>query len=70
MNRSPATEPAPVFVNRVGFEDGVNFWGGSRIIAPGGALVAAAPFFDECLVFGIVDRRDLLRERRLAPRVG
>jgi predicted amidohydrolase len=52
-----------VFVNRVGFEDGVNFWGGSRIIAPSGALVAAAAFFDESLVYGEVDRRDLLRER-------
>jgi len=52
-----------VFVNRVGFEDGVNFWGGSRIIAPSGAQVAAAPFFDESLTYGTVDRRDLLRER-------
>jgi predicted amidohydrolase len=52
-----------VFVNRVGFEDGVNFWGGSRIIAPSGALVTAAPFFDESLTFGTVDRRDILRER-------
>lgn len=52
-----------VFVNRVGFEDGVNFWGGSRIIAPSGALVVAAPFLDESLTYGTVDRRDLLRER-------
>ncbi len=52
-----------VFVNRVGFEDGVSFWGGSRIIAPSGAVIAEAPFFDEALVYGELDRRDVLRER-------
>jgi len=39
-----------VFVNRVGFEDGLGFWGGSRVLAPTGALVAKAPLFTpECL---------------------
>ena len=30
-----------IFANRVGFEDGVNFWGGSAIVGAGG-LVAGA----------------------------
>ncbi|HXX62305.1 MAG TPA: nitrilase-related carbon-nitrogen hydrolase, partial [Bacteroidota bacterium] len=30
------------FCNRVGFEDGVNFWGGSEVIAPDGTRVVSA----------------------------
>jgi predicted amidohydrolase len=52
-----------VFVNRVGFEDGVSFWGGSRVIAPDGTVLVQAPLFDESLTIGEVDRRDVLRER-------
>jgi len=29
-----------VFVNRVGYEDGVHFWGGSRVIGPDGSPLA------------------------------
>lgn len=44
-----------IFVNRVGFEDGVNFFGGSGIISPSGSWVVEAPELDECLVYGEVD---------------
>jgi predicted amidohydrolase len=37
------------FVNRVGVEDGVNFWGGSEMLTPSGATAAKAAFFDEDL---------------------
>lgn len=36
-----------VFVNRVGFEDGLGFWGGSRVITPTGASEYALKFFEE-----------------------
>jgi predicted amidohydrolase len=39
-----------VFVNRTGVEDGVNFWGGSEIVTPGGDIGARAKFFDEDLL--------------------
>jgi predicted amidohydrolase len=52
-----------VFVNRVGFEDGVNFWGGSRIVGPDGAPRAEAPLFDESLTYGEVDPLEVMRER-------
>ena len=39
-----------VHVNRVGFEDGVNFWGGSEVVAPDGTCVARAPDFEEALI--------------------
>lgn len=39
-----------VFVNRVGFEDGLGFWGGSRVISPTGELEQLLPLFDSMAV--------------------
>jgi len=39
-----------IFVNRVGFEDGLGFWGGSRVITPRGDVEKALPLFDEAVV--------------------
>ncbi len=39
-----------VFVNRVGTEAGVRFWGGSRVIDPSGETVAQAPFWEPALI--------------------
>ena len=36
-----------VFVNRVGFEDGVGFWGGSRVINPSGNIELTMELFEE-----------------------
>jgi len=54
------------FCNRVGFEDGVNFWGGSEIVAPDGSTVASAKLFEEDLIFGEIDDNELRRARRLS----
>lgn len=35
-----------VFVNRVGFEDGLGFWGGSRVITPRGEVELKLPNFE------------------------
>jgi len=35
-----------LFVNRVGFEDGVGFWGGSSVIAPTSKTIKKAKLFD------------------------
>ena len=40
-----------VFCNRTGFEDGLGFWGGSRIIEPNGKVVNIAKKFKEDLIF-------------------
>ncbi|MGH2858307.1 MAG: nitrilase-related carbon-nitrogen hydrolase [Solirubrobacteraceae bacterium] len=40
-----------VFVNRVGVAGPVRFWGGSQVVAPGGRVIAAAPRYEEALVF-------------------
>jgi predicted amidohydrolase len=52
------------YCNRVGVEDGVSFWGGSCVLAPGGQMIAAAPQFDEALTVTEVDI-DALRRARL-----
>jgi predicted amidohydrolase len=39
-----------VFVNRVGTEPGLTYWGGSHVVDPGGTVVAEAPRFEEALL--------------------
>jgi len=39
-----------VFVNRVGFEDGLGFWGGSRVVNAKSSVELKAPLFEECLL--------------------
>ena len=53
-----------IFSNRVGMEDGIAFWGGSHVLAPDGKTLAAAPYFDDALVFAEIDT-DALRRARL-----
>jgi predicted amidohydrolase len=56
-----------VHVNRVGFEDGVNFWGGSTVFGPDGELVAQAPYFEESLLVTTLDLSALRRARARLP---
>jgi predicted amidohydrolase len=55
-----------VFANRVGIEDGVNFWGGSQIVAPSGHPVAKAKLFEEDLITAAIDMNELRRARRFS----
>ena len=55
-----------VFSNRVGVEDGINFWGGSEIVDPSGEIIAAAKLFDEDLIVADVDDRKVQRARRFS----
>ncbi len=41
------TKAYVVFVNRVGFEDGLGFWGGSRVITPDGSVEYTLSLLDE-----------------------
>jgi predicted amidohydrolase len=56
-----------VLVNRVGFEDGLCFWGGSRIAGPDGRVLAEAPMLDEALTIGTIDLAELRRQRLITP---
>jgi predicted amidohydrolase len=55
-----------LFSNRVGFEDGVNFWGGSVITAPDGEHLATGAILKEDLVTAVLDSNEVLRARRFS----
>jgi NAD+ synthase (glutamine-hydrolysing) len=53
--------------NRVGYEDGLNFWGGSTIYDPNGELVAKGPYQQEGLTLAEIDLNQLHRTRARLP---
>lgn len=53
--------------NRVGYEDGLNFWGGSTIFDPNGELIARAPYHKEALIVQQIDLNQLHRTRTRLP---
>ena len=55
------------FCNRVGNEEGLTFWGGSRIVAADGSTVVQAPLWEEALVVGTLDTDDLRTQRYGLP---
>jgi predicted amidohydrolase len=58
-----------VFVNRVGDEAGLRFWGGSHVYDPWGRLVAEAPGGEPALVTAEIDLAEVRRRRRDMPLV-
>ena len=55
-----------VFCNRVGFEDGINFWGGSEVIDPFGNVTAVAKLFDEDMIYADINFEEVRRARHQA----
>jgi predicted amidohydrolase len=58
-----------VFVNRVGVEGELHFWGGSHVVDPWGEVVAAAPEEREALVYADLDLDRVRHRRREVPLV-
>lgn len=56
-----------IFVNRVGVEESISFWGGSEVIGPDGAAILSAPLFDDGLYFCDINLGDIRRERIALP---
>ncbi len=56
-----------LYCNRVGFEDGANFWGGSMVIGPNGDIIAQHEDPEEALVLATIDLADVRRERLANP---
>jgi predicted amidohydrolase len=56
-----------IFCNRVGVDESISFWGGSEVIAPTGAPLFSAPFFEEGLYLVDVSLADVRRERVALP---
>jgi len=56
-----------LYCNRVGYEDGINFWGGSEVIAPSGEVVRRGLLLEEDFVLAGVEEGALRRERIFSP---
>jgi predicted amidohydrolase len=56
-----------VYANRVGYEDGACFWGGSEVVGPTGASLAKARYLEEDLLAVDVDPGALRRARVANP---
>jgi predicted amidohydrolase len=56
-----------VHCNRVGFEDGKNFWGGSSVVGPDGDFMVHGHYFDEALITATLDLNDIHRMRSRLP---
>ncbi len=53
--------------NRVGFEDGLKFWGGATVYDPDGTLLAKGPYDEESLTLAELDLEQLRRTRTRLP---
>jgi predicted amidohydrolase len=58
---------AVAFCNRVGNEEGLTFWGGSRLLGADGSTIAEGPLYDEALVVGSIETDDLRMQRYGLP---
>lgn len=56
-----------IHCNRVGFEDGKNFWGGSSVVNPDGDLLTYGQYLDETLIVQEIDLNQLHRTRSRLP---
>lgn len=53
--------------NRVGYEDGLHFFGGATLFDPNGELIAKGPYHEEALTIAEVDLNQLHRTRARLP---
>jgi len=56
-----------VHINRVGYEDGLNFWGGATVFDPRGERLAHGPYFEEALTMTTLDLNQIRRTRTRLP---
>jgi predicted amidohydrolase len=53
--------------NRVGYEDGLQFWGGATVFDPNGEELARGPYYEESITFCKLDLNQLRRTRARLP---
>jgi len=56
-----------IHANRVGYEDGLNFWGASTVFDPNGELLSKAAYHQEDLIYTEMDLNQLHRTRARLP---
>lgn len=69
LNRTYAqlTTSYVVFVNRVGVDESLSFWGGSEVVGPSGSSVYRAPMHEEGLFMASIDPAEVRHERIATP---
>ena len=55
------------YVNLVGIEDGLQFWGGSRLVGPNGKVRVKAKYDEEDLVIGEINYSDIRPTETFVP---
>ena len=55
------------YANRVGFEDGVGFWGGSEVLDAAGTTIAKGKYYEPDLIVAEVNPKVARRQRIAAP---
>ncbi len=58
-----------IYVNLVGIEEGLQFWGGSRIISPSGSIIKKAKYNEEDFVVGEIDLDDIRHIAAFVPTI-
>jgi len=56
-----------LYANRVGYEDGACFWGGSEVIAPSGEPIAKAEYLSEQILVAEINAAEVRRARMVNP---
>jgi len=56
-----------IYVNLVGIENGLQFWGGSRLVGPQGKILAKAKYDEEDFVMGEVNYADITPIETFVP---
>lgn len=57
------------YVNRVGVEDGLQFWGGSRVISPSGSILVQCKYDEEEYQQCKIDLDEVSRSRAFIPTI-
>jgi len=57
------------YVNLVGIEEGLQFWGGSRIIGPNGSIIVKAKYDEEDFTIGEIDFKDIKHIAAFVPTI-
>jgi len=57
------------YVNLVGIEEGLQFWGGSRIIGPNGSIIVKAKYDEEDFTIGEINFKDVKHIAAFVPTI-
>jgi predicted amidohydrolase len=57
------------FVNLVGIEDGLQFWGGSRLVGPNGRVLVQAKYDEEDFVMCDINYNDIRPAEAFVPTI-